>query len=428
MLSLESQRKKLVDQYRNTRQQTEYLAKPLQTEDYVIQAAPFASPSKWHLAHVSWFFENFILKDMDSSYQPISDMYHHIFNSYYLSSGIPHCRPTRGTLARPTVEEIYQFRKHIDDHMVNLIQSVDESLLPELTTLVDLGINHEQQHQELFLTDIKYNFAVNPMHPIYKEGSIKGTPTRPPTLEFVTFDGGVVEVGYNGQDFFFDNERPVHKTYLRDYKIANRLITNGEFLEFLEDGGYERHKYWLSDGWAWLQKENIQHPLYWTHQSDGWMNYKLTGLAPLNMDEPVTHISFFEADAYAHWAGKRLPTEFEWEYAVRISGLSPQNGVFVEDETLHPQTLTKEELASGSKLYQMFGTVWEWTSSAYLPYPGYSELAEGVGEYNGKFMNGQRVLRGGSVATPQNHIRVSYRNFFYPHERWQFTGLRLAEI
>ena len=369
------------------------------------------------------------MKPYKHDFKTINNVYYFLFNSYYLSSGIPYARASRADISRPTVDEVYEYRNFITDQIKEFILSVDDSLYQSLYPLMSLGINHEQQHQELFYTDLKYNLAVNPLYPAYKEAKKFLTPGTLPDLKFVEFTGGLVDIGYAGEDFFFDNEQPAHNQYLQDFKLANRLTTNGEYLEFIEDNGYETHKYWLSDAWSHINKEKWSHPLYWIEKDGEYYTYKLSGLEKLDLNGPVTHISYYEADAYAKWSGKRLPTEFEWEHATRQSYYPLMYGPFADDETLHPLSVRKEELDDPKvKLYQLLGNTWEWTSSPYQPYPGYRQLADGIGEYNGKFMNNQYVLRGGSIATPRNHLRIEYRNFFYPHERWQFTGIRLAEL
>lgn len=405
------------------------MCEPLSIEDYMIQAAEFASPIKWMLGHVTWFFDNFILKQYKEDFKPINEAYYYLFNSYYLSSGIPYARASRANISRPLVDEVYEYRTIISDQIKDFIQDIDEPLFQTIYPLITLGINHEQQHQELFYTDFKYNLAVNPLYPIYKEPKGFLTKGNIPPLKFIDFTGGLIDIGYKSENFSFDNEQPVHKAYLRDFKLANRLITNREYLEFIEDGGYSKHKYWLSDAWSHITKEKWSKPLYWIDQNGEYYNYKLNGLHKLDLDEPVTHISYYEADAFSKWIGKRLPTEFEWEHAARQSYYPLNYGAFADDETLHPLSVRKEELEDQKvSMYQLLGNTWEWTSTQYQPYPGYRQLADGVGEYNGKFMNNQYVLRGGSIATPRNHIRIEYRNFFYPHERWQFTGIRLAEL
>lgn len=420
-------RKQLLEIFEASRRFTEHLCEPLEVEDYVVQPMTDASPPKWHIGHTSWFYENFILKPMLPGYQPLDPMYHHIFNSYYLSVGIPHARPNRGTLSRPTVKQIYAFRAHIDTHMRRLIEEIREADLPELEDLTRLGINHEQQHQELLLTDLKYNFAANPFHPVYRNSNgSKDRNGEIPELEWVAFPGGVVEIGFSGDGFCFDNETPAHKTWVDDFQLANRLVTNGEYLKFIEDGGYRDHRYWLSDAWELVTREKWEAPLYWIQKEGTWHQLELSGPEAINPEAPVCHVSYYEADAFAKWAGKRLPTEAEWEHAARKSGASAADGNFVEDGILHPTPPRRPREISGEPLYQMLGDAWEWTCTAYLPYPGFQKLAEGVGEYNGKFMSNQMILRGGSCATSRSHIRLTYRNFFQPEKRWQFSGIRLA--
>jgi ergothioneine biosynthesis protein EgtB len=413
--------------YSRIRSDTEKLAQPLEIEDYMLQAMTTASPTKWHLAHVSWFYEAFILKKYDLDYKPLNELYNYLFNSYYQDVGSPWPRPQRGNVSRPTVAEVYEFRRFIDDHMKSLLDSsLDCNLLKQL---IVLGGNHEQQHQELILTDIKYNLSINPLFPKYsKEAPIEFNNVKEiPKLDFVKLTGGLVEIGNQSYDCFaFDNEGPVKKEYINDYKIGNRLIVNGEYLKFIEAGGYNDPKYWLSEGWDQIVSNRWKAPLHW-HNIDGeWYIYTLHGLRKLNIYEPVSHISYFEADAFAKFMGKRLPTEAEWENTVRTLNLRPQDGNFRENRILHTRPVTHKEIEE-QKIAQMYGDVWEWTSSAYSPYPGFSVLAEGISEYNGKFMSSQFVMRGGSFATPRDHIRPSYRNFWHPDTRFQFTGIRLAE-
>ena len=422
--------------YQRIRNDTEKLAQPLAIEDYMIQAMTEASPTKWHLGHTSWFFEAFILKKftelkttqglLTQPYTPENEQYNYLFNSYYQDVGIPWPRNQRGNVSRPTVAEVYDFRKYIDQFMLELI---DSSLHTEqIQTLTVLGGNHEQQHQELIMTDIKYNLSINPLFPVYKKTpALQQKEEEVPQLEFVDFDSGVIEIGHNQPGCFaFDNERPLKKVYLDNFRLANRLVTNGEYLKFMEAGGYQDHRYWLSEGWDRVRTEQWTAPLYW-HKMDGeWYTFTLSGLKPLNLSEPATHISFFEADAYAKWAGKRLPLEGEWEHAVRTLGITPEQGNFRESGLLHTRPVSHEEIEH-QKVAQLYGDVWEWTNSSYLPYPGFNVLAEGISEYNGKFMSSQFVLRGGSAVTPIDHIRPSYRNFWHPHTRFQFSGIRLAE-
>ncbi|HZL33832.1 MAG TPA: ergothioneine biosynthesis protein EgtB [Tepidisphaeraceae bacterium] len=414
----------LAERYMAVRQRTQWLCAPLLAEDCVVQSMPDASPTKWHLAHTSWFFETFVLAPNATAYAPFNSHFSYLFNSYYVTVGDRHCRQNRGLLSRPTVAEIYDYRKHVDEAMLRLLSAANESLLSRLTATIEMGLHHEQQHQELLLTDIKHAFWVNPMRPVYRERSVEReaevTPSR-----WVRFGEGIQSVGYDGSGFAFDNESPRHRVFLEPFQLSSRLVTNGEYKQFIGDGGYRRPELWLSMGWATVEREQWQSPLYWIEQAGQWQNHTLAGLRPVSDDEPVCHISYFEADAYARWAGARLASEFEWETA---SCSLPIDGNFVDRGRLHPAPLALMPAAAGSheEPSQMFGDVWEWTRSAYLAYPGYQPPAGALGEYNGKFMCNQFVLRGGSCATPRNHIRRTYRNFFPPDARWQFTGLRLA--
>jgi ergothioneine biosynthesis protein EgtB len=397
------------------------LSKPLVTEDYVIQSMPDVSPTKWHLAHTTWFFETFILFKYLKDYNPINSRYSYLFNSYYIQAGERFIRGQRGLLSRPTVKEVFEYRKYVNNHMEKLLNNCDEETFNELTPLIEIGINHEQQHQELLLTDIKHVFSINPLYPVYAE-SLPSIVKSVPKIEWVEFDGGVFEIGYTGEGFAYDNESPRHKKFLNPFYVGSRLVTNGEYIEFIEDGGYKKAELWLSDGWATVEKELWDSPLYWIKKDGEWWNFTLTGKCKVDPNKPVCHISHYEADAFARWAGSRLPTETEWEVA--SAGL-PIEGNFVDNKNFHP--IATPENTNGVKLKQMFGDVWEWTSSAYLPYPGYKTLPGALGEYNGKFMSNQMVLRGGSCATSKSHIRKTYRNFFPPHSRWQFMGVRLAK-
>ena len=411
-------RASLIDAFLTMRRQTEKLCEPLETEDYVIQSVVDVSPPKWHLAHTSWFFENFVLDPNDAAYQNFHPMYAYLFNSYYNLAGKYHPRVKRGVLSRPTVSDIYKYRSHVTEGVVDLLQRANEEQLQDLGEIVTLGINHEQQHEELLVTDIKHILWCNPLEPVYRERAIEAT-QAPPKLGWREFAGGLHDFGYDGNGFSFDNELPRHRVYLNDFRIADRLVTNGEYLAFIADGGYQRPELWLSDGWYTLNEQGWQAPLYWEERDGDWYNFTLSGTRPVDPNEPVVHVSHYEADAYARWAGVRLPSEFEWERAA--AGL-PVAGNFVESERYHPRAAAPGDAAS----MQFFGDVWEWTGSAYLPYPGFTAAPGAVGEYNGKFMSSQMVLRGGSCATPENHIRPTYRNFFQPYLRWQFMGLRLA--
>jgi len=410
----------ITERYHTVRQFSETLCEPLETEDYVVQTVENVSPTKWHLAHTSWFFETFVLRPHLEGYEPIDEQYAYLFNSYYIQAGERHCRDRRGYISRPTVAEVYAFRHHVDEHVDRLLNTIDAAQRRELAPLVELGIHHEQQHQELMLTDIKHVFSVNPLRPAYR--NLEPPPrTDVPELEWTAFDEGVYEVGYDGEGFHYDNETPRHKTYIQPFELANRLVTNGEFIGFIEDQGYQRPELWLSEGWSTVQERDWTEPFYWEEHDGQWYLYTLGGMREVNPGEPVTHITYFEADAYARWAGARLPEEEEWEIAARNQ---PMQGNFVDEGRYHPTPLT--ENADPGALHQLYGDVWEWTRSAYSPYPGYKPLPGAIGEYNGKFMCGQFVLRGGSCATSRSHIRPTYRTFFYPDEAWQFMGFRLA--
>ncbi|GCE51158.1 ergothioneine biosynthesis protein EgtB [Thermosporothrix hazakensis] len=410
----------LIDQYQRVRRFTESLCEPLETEDYVIQSMPDVSPTKWHLAHVTWFWETFLLASRQANYRSLHPQYAYLFNSYYNSLGQRHCRPKRGLISRPTVKETYEYRRYVDEHVLAYLQQLDEAQMAELAPLIQLGLNHEQQHQELMLTDIKHVFASNPLYPAYTEYKRPGV-TEVPSLAWVSFPEGVYEIGHEGNGFAYDNEGPRHKQYVQAFQLASRLVTNGEYLAFMEDGGYENPLLWLSEGWATVQQEEWQAPFYWEKRDGQWWALTLSGLRAVDPAEPVCHVSYFEADAYARWAGARLPTEAEWEVAARTV---PVTGNFVEQGHFHPTPLASAPQAG--TLTQMYGDVWEWTQSSYSPYPGYRPSAGAVGEYNGKFMCNQYVLRGGSCATSLSHIRPTYRNFFPANAQWQFMGIRLA--
>jgi ergothioneine biosynthesis protein EgtB len=404
----------LASAYLRVRTLTLAICEPLQPEDHVVQSMPDTSPAKWHLAHTSWFFEEFVLKAHVPGYRPFDPTYHFLFNSYYQSVGPMHDRPARGLLSRPTVADIHRYRAHVDEHMHALLARSPDGTAQSVTTL---GLNHEQQHQELMFTDLKHMFSVNPLRPAYRVRPSRSAGESMGALRFQSFDGGLEEIGHRGDGFCFDNETPRHRVWLEPFALADRLTTNGDYLEFVRDGGYERPDLWLSDGWSTVQKEGWQRPLYWSPDLDA--EFSLYGTIPLDPSAPVSHLSFFEADAYARWAGARLPTEAEWEVAA--TGIAIE-GNLLESDQLHP----KQSGLKPSALTQMYGDVWEWTASAYQPYPRYRPLAGALGEYNGKFMCSQLVLRGGSCVTPHDHVRPTYRNFFYPQARWQFTGLRLA--
>jgi ergothioneine biosynthesis protein EgtB len=415
----------LLGAYRRVRRQSETLCEPLAVEDYVVQTMSDVSPPKWHLAHASWFFETFVLSPYVSNYRSFDPRFHPLFNSYYQGVGAPFPRTQRGLLSRPTVADIYHYRRHVDEAMRELMAHLDDrDESPRIRALIELGLHHEQQHQELLLTDIKHILGNNPLVPAYlvpayREGRCSEGETAPVPLQWIEMQGGGTAIGHDGNGFCFDNELPRHRVQLDEFLLANRLVTNAEYLQFIDDGGYANPLLWLADGWATVQREGWESPLYWKKADGGWRYFTLSGEEPLAPQEPVCHVSYFEADAYATWAGQRLPTEEEWEHAAGTAGLKPGN--YLESGRFHPQAAE-----AGEGLLQCGGDVWEWTQSAYRPYPGYRPWPGAIGEYNGKFMCNQMVLRGGSCATPESHIRKSYRNFFYPHNRWQFMGIRLA--
>ncbi len=404
--------------YAQIRQDSHTLCEPLATEDFVIQTMPDVSPVKWHLAHTSWFFETFILKPYQKDFQPFHPQYEFLFNSYYEQVGEFYPRPQRGLLSRPTVDEVMSYRRYVDEAMLDLLAETQHVQRDEIHRRCHIGIYHEQQHQELMLTDIKHIFAHNPLKPVYRDLPI------PESEQVVALDwheqpGGLYEIGANGNDgFVYDNETPRHKTYLEAFRIATRLVSNAEYLEFIDAGGYRQPQHWLSDGWKTVQSNNWQAPLYWEKHADGWYEMTLGGLRPLDMHAPVSHVSQFEAAAYASWRNRRLPTEAEWEV---VAATLPVEGNLRDTGLLQPCATSR------SGLSQFYGDVWEWTQSSYCGYPGYKADRGALGEYNGKFMSSQMVLRGGSCVTPHNHIRATYRNFFYPGDRWQFSGIRLAE-
>jgi ergothioneine biosynthesis protein EgtB len=411
----------LSTRYSQVRAASVKLAEPLSVEDQCLQSMEFASPTKWHLAHTTWYFETFVLAAVDPGYAPFDPHFGFLFNSYYQTVGSMHARPQRGLLSRPSVDEVMTYRDFVDRAVHEALAGGRLDANRELRGLLELGLHHEQQHQELMLTDIKHAFWANPLRPTYLPSRPR---SNPPALEphgWVAHPEGLRHIGHGGGRFGFDNERPRHATYQREFALGSRPVSCGEFLEFIEDRGYLRPELWLSDGWDWLQRDGLQAPGYWERLEEpgGWKLLTLHGTRPLYPDEPVTHVSFFEADAYARWAGQRLPTEAEWEIAA--SG-QPVEGNFVESGILHPRTAAGGPSAEG----QLFGDVWEWTASPYVAYPGYRAPAGPVGEYNAKFMCNQQVLRGGSCATPRSHMRASYRNFFQPEARWQFSGIRLA--
>ncbi|MBX2846504.1 MAG: ergothioneine biosynthesis protein EgtB [Saprospiraceae bacterium] len=380
---------KLLSRYTSTRQRTASICRPLSKEDYVVQPVEDVSPPKWHLGHTTWFFEQFVLIEHVADYQPFDEQYSFVFNSYYENAGKRVVRAHRGNLSRPTVEKVYEYRKHVDEAM-EVFLSVDQP--QAIWDLIEIGCNHEEQHQELLITDIKYILGNNPLLPKY--GPFDQSTAIDTDMRFIPVDAGIYSIGYAGEGFHFDNEKAVHKVYLQAYEIADRLVTNGEYMEFMEAGGYQDFNLWHSEGWEFVKQLNIKAPLYWYNIDGTWHQYTLAGLQPVQRNEILKHVSYYEAFAFAQWKGMRLPTEFEWEAA---------------------------------QAQFEWGQRWEWTESAYLPYPNYSKVPGALGEYNGKFMVNQKVLRGASVATSPNHSRPTYRNFFHPPLRWQFTGIRLAQ-
>ncbi|HUW05926.1 MAG TPA: ergothioneine biosynthesis protein EgtB [Williamwhitmania sp.] len=406
----------LVNKFIATRELTLKLVEQLNPEDTVVQPIVDVSPPKWHLAHTTWFFENFILKKYRTNFKPYHPLYDYLFNSYYQSQGTRVARDMRGYHPRPLLKEIIAYRQTVDAQMLELMRS--GSISDELLELIELGINHEQQHQELLITDLKYIWGLSPLFPVYKELKNQESPRSAP-LSWLSINEGIYEIGELGTSFHFDNESPRHNTFLHRFEIASRPVNVGEYLDFMEDGGYKEWRHWLHEGWQWLNSNQIEAPLYWQRGDSTWLMYTLNGLRELNREEILTHISFYEADAFARWKGLRLPTEQEWEVAAGVYGSNDSSNNFLDNQLFHPSIVTQ-----GNKAF--LGEVWEWTNSAYLPYPKFKPWEGSVGEYNGKFMVNQMVLRGGSCATPKNHIRATYRNFFHPHLRWQFTGARLA--
>ncbi len=425
----------VMQRFTEVRATSERLCKPLLVEDYGLQAMPETSPAKWHIAHTSWFFETFLLKPHLQNYKALNDRYEVLFNSYYNGIGQQYPRPQRALLSRPSVDDVYQYRKYVDDAMNELFNTTkinNEGILDKII----LGCHHEQQHQELFFTDLKYSWFQNPLYPVYayhpdkKNQSVSSVPKANGNNNWLEIAEGLYEIGFNQSsdslldNFCFDNEQPKHKQYIHDFSISERLVTNREYQVFMADDGYNRSELWFSDAWAAMKAANQkQHPLYWVEQDGDWFEYTLNGLKPLDDEQPVCHLSAYEADAYARWKECRLPTEFEWEvFSQQLAqqASSTQSGQFLESENFHP--VAEKENASAIN-----GKLWQWTSSAYSPYPGYKPAAGAIGEYNGKFMCNQLVLRGGSCVTSRNHYRHSYRNFFYPPDQWQFSGLRLAK-
>ena len=413
-------REEIVGRFRSVRAFTLSLVSPLEIEDQVVQSMADVSPTKWHLAHSTWFFERFVLQEYRPDYVPWHPDFGFLFNSYYQTIGPMHVRAKRGLLTRPTVAEVGTYRREIDDRMCDFIADCDTECLGAIAPLLELGCHHEQQHQELILTDIKYNLSCNPLLPAYHEMKTEaGRSSRLERISWIESEGGLSEVGHAGPGFCFDNELPRHESLIRPHALGSRPVSNREFRDFIDDGGYARPELWLDAGYAEVAAEEREHPLYWYRQDGAWTQYSLAGPVSLAEAEPVCHVNFFEADAYARWCGRRLPTEAEWEVA---AAQQPVAGNLAESGRFHVEAAG----ASQGGLQQLFGDVWEWTASPYVGYPGYRPPAGAVGEYNGKFMCNQMVLRGGSCATPHSHLRASYRNFFPPDARWQFSGFRLA--
>jgi len=409
----------LRDAFQTVRRQSLALTEGITAEDMVVQSMEDASPAKWHLAHTTWFFEQFILTAQLPGYGVFHPRYAYLFNSYYDAVGERHARPARGMLTRPPLADVLAYRAHVDAAMDRFFETSSPDLLDEIAPLVELGLHHEQQHQELLLTDLLHALSCNPLLPAYRSGPGPVADGTAPDLAWHDFPGGVHAIGHDGAGFAFDNEGPRHDVLVQPFRLASRLVTNGEWRAFMTDGGYDTPTLWLSDGWATAQREGWRAPLYWQEDDGGWSTFGLNGAQAVCDAAPVCHVSFYEADAFARWAGKRLPREAEWEVAA--DGLRPA-GNTVGTGLLRPGIAEATD-----ELQQMFGHVWEWTQSPYAAYPGFAPVSGAVGEYNGKFMCNQLVLRGGSCVTPDNHVRATYRNFFYPHQRWQFTGLRLAE-
>jgi ergothioneine biosynthesis protein EgtB len=411
-------RERLRTRYQSVRQMTERLARPLSAEDCQVQSMPDASPVKWHLAHTSWFFETFVLRPQASGYEAFHPAYSYLFNSYYNAVGDRIPRPRRGLMTRPTLQEVHDYRSSVDRAILGYLGEEGTDLPAPVASVIELGINHEQQHQELILTDIKHALAQNPLRPAYRSGAGAAASTAAAPMAWLPFPGGITWVGHHGPGFAFDNEAPRHRVFLKPFQLGSRLVTSGEFLAFMAEGGYDRPEFWLSDGWNAVKAQEWHAPLYWERIDGAWWVFTLGGLRRLAEAEPVCHVSYYEADAFARWAGARLPTETEWESAA--SRREP-TGNFLESGRFHPAAAD-----DGTGLAQTFGDTWEWTQSAYTPYPGARPAAGALGEYNAKFMCNQLVLRGGSCATPAAHIRATYRNFFPADARWQVTGIRLA--
>ena len=404
--------------FQQTRAESLAYCEPLTLEDYTLQAEPFVSPPKWHLAHTTWFFETFLLKAFLPGYQSPEPLYEVLFNSYYNGIGEQFPRPRRGLLSRPSLDDVLSYRHSVDAAICTLLNQEDHPQAGEIATRCRLGVEHERQHQELFFTDLKYSLAINPLYPAYRERRSEPPDIDVQAMRFHRYAGGVIEIGSSGSGFCFDNELPRHRAVLNDFELADRLVTNSEFQAFIDDGGYQRPDLWLSDGWTTVQEQGWQRPLYWAEQDGEHLEYTLAGLIARRAAAPVCHVSGYEADAFARWSRSRLPTEQEWEYAASQCA-TPLEGI--DDGLLHPQPA-----GTGDGLKQLYGHCWQWTSSAYGAYPGFTTADGAIGEYNGKFMSNQWVLRGGSCVSKADHVRASYRNFFYPPDRWQFSGIRLG--
>ena len=409
----------LLRHYREVRAQTEKLCRPLNAEDQMVQSCAEASPVKWHLAHSSWFFETFVLREFVPAYRDFDPDFHWLFNSYYRSLGEMPEKKLRASFSRPPLESVLAYRKHVDEQIAQLLRHAPNDMAAKR---IELGLHHEQQHQELIATDIKHAFWTNPLHPAYSSAEFTAAETAK-EMQWLGYAGGLLEVGHSGYGFCFDNELPRHPAFLQPFRIASRPVTCGEYLRFMEEDGYKRPELWLAEGWDTVEAQAWRSPLYWREIDGEWQIFTLHGWRSLHAmrETPVCHMSFFEADAYARWAGQRLPTEFEWE---SVASLLPVEGNLLESEKLHPDAAAA---TAHDAPQQIFGDVWEWTQSPYTGYPGYHSLPGALGEYNGKFMSSQMVLRGGSCVTPQSHLRASYRNFFHPATRWQFSGIRLAQ-
>jgi ergothioneine biosynthesis protein EgtB len=416
----------LAARYAAVRRFSQALCATLEPEDCCIQSMPDVSPTRWHLAHTTWFFETFILASQPA-YKPCQAEYGYLFNSYYNAIGEQFPRAHRGLLSRPTVAQVFEYRREIDEQMMRLLSNDGIDSCGPLSERIELGLHHEQQHQELMLTDIKHVLSCNPMFPTYRTGEFLSG--QAPTQSWSEFKEGIYWIGHDGNDFAYDNEAPRHRVFLEAFHISNRLVTCGDYLEFINDAGYKRPELWLSQGWGQVQEQGWQAPLYWNKTDDQWREFTLAGQQPLDNQRPVCHLSYFEADAFARWAGARLPTEAEWEIASENTPIAGNwaDTLLASGLAIHPSSHSPPMPADNSQPSQMFGTVWQWTASPYVAYPGYRAAEGALGEYNGKFMCNQFVLRGGSCATPSNHIRRTYRNFFPPEARWQFSGLRLAK-